>query len=371
MSDVKRPDYSDRSPEGLAKIFRHFARMEAPQLDSPLYEAFCCEVAEDPELLAIASRAPVGQTPVNMLFAAVQFLLLNGLDHPLAARYPALSGCQPPSVRRARKEVFPIFRDLCLGHRCEIESLISSRRVQTNVVQRCSCLVPAFATVAAALLNRPLALIEIGSSAGLNLHWDRFRYLFRLPSGEEPAAWGPPDSPVMVETELRGEVSMPVLPPTIPVAWRTGIDIVPIDLHDRESVTWLRALIWPEHTERHARLEAAIELARSHAECVREGDAVETLPAILGEAPEEAALLVFATFALYQMPRDRLRMLLQSMQRHSLARAVDFLSMEGTGPGYAELRWTRYRHGERATDDLARCNPHGRWLEWLAAPTSI
>src|SRR5205823_13158838 len=38
--------------------------------------------------------------------------------------------------------------------------------------------------------ERPLQLLEIGSSAGLNLHWDRWRYESGLTS------WGSPDAPV-------------------------------------------------------------------------------------------------------------------------------------------------------------------------------
>src|SRR5262245_47143202 len=124
MTEPARPNLWDRTPEGLAAYFRHFARNEAPQLDSALYEAFCVGVADDAELLAIAARAQAGQTPVNMMFAAVQYLLLRGEGGELAAHYPALSGCPAPSFERSRTEVFPVFRALCLEHRSEIEGLV-------------------------------------------------------------------------------------------------------------------------------------------------------------------------------------------------------------------------------------------------------
>ena len=363
---MQRPDYRDRTPEGLAQIFRHFARMEAPQLASPLYEAFCLETADDPELLEIAALAGPGQTPVNLLFAAAQYLLLGGLEHPLRDHYPTLCGCRPPSVAEARAQVFPVFRDLCLSQRAAVEELVADRRVQTNVVQRCSCLLPAFAEVSAAANDgAPLSLIEVGSSAGLNLHWDRFRYALHGAGGT--TAWGSPDSPVLVETELRGDVELPALPARIPVASRVGIDISPIDIEDEDAVRWLRSLIWPEHTERHARLLAALDVARAHGAPVVQGDAVDLLPELIEDARAETAAVVFATFALYQVERDRLRSLLQSMQRASRRRPIDFVTMDGTGPGYAELRWTRYRDGGRQVDLVARCNPHGRWLEWLPA----
>ena len=366
MSEPSRPDLSDRSREGLAAFFRHFARTEAPQLGSALYEAFCDGVADDAELLAIAARAQPGQTPVNMMFAAVQFLLLRGEGRELAARYPTLSGCPAPGLERSRTEIFPLFRAFCLDHRDEIEELVATRRVQTNVIQRCVCLLPAFATVVAeAADDRPLSLIEIGPSAGLNLQWDRYRYVY--PTSPDPTAWGDPGSTVKLTTELRGGQGLPSLAPPLEVAWRIGIDVRPVDLADEDAVTWLRALIWPEHVERHARLRAAIDIARADPIRLVEGDAVDALPGIVAEAPNETLLAVFATFALYQIPRDRLRQLLASMQSASKQRAIAFVSIESSGTTWSEVFLTWYRRGERSTRKLAHCNPHGRWLEWREA----
>jgi hypothetical protein len=360
------PDLRDRSHKGLAAFFRHFARTEAPQLDSALYEAFCDGVADDAELLAIAARAQPGQTPVNMMFAAVQFLLLRGEGRELAAHYPTLSGCPAPGLERSRTEIFPLFRAFCLDHRDEIEELVATRRVQTNVIQRCVCLVPAFATVVAeAADDRPLSLIEIGPSAGLNLQWDRYRYVY--PTSPEATTWGHPGSTVKLTTELRGEQSLPSLAPPLEVAWRSGIDVRPVDLADADAVTWLRALIWPEHVERHARLRAAIDIARSNPIRLLQGDAVDALPAIIAEAPKETLLAVFATFALYQIPRDRVRLLLASMQSASKERDIAFVSIESSGTHWSEVYLTWYRRGDRATRKLAHCNPHGRWLEWRDA----
>jgi hypothetical protein len=238
--------------------------------------------------------------------------------------------------------------------------------VQTNVIQRCVCLLPAFATlVAEATDDRPLAQIEIGPSAGLNLQWDRYRYVY--PTLPDAVTWGDPGSTVTLTTELRGGQPLPSLSPPLEVAWRTGIDVRPVDLADEDAVTWLRALIWPEHVERHARLRAAIEIARRDPIRLVQGDAVDALSGILAEAPQETLLSVFATFALYQIPRDRLRRLLASMQNASKQRDIAFVSIESSGATWSEAFLTWYRRGERATRKLAHCNPHGRWLEWRDA----
>ena len=366
MTESPRPNLWDRDREGLAAFFRHFARNEAPQLDSALYEAFCDGVADDDELLAIAARAQPGQTPVNMMFAAVQYLLLRGVGKDLAAHYPALSGCPAPSLERSRTEVFPLFRAFCLDHRDEIEKLVASRRVQTNVIQRCVCLLPSFATVVAESADdRPLSLIEIGPSAGLNLQWDRYRYVY--PTAPLATPWGDPGSTVELTTELRGERQLPSLASLPEVAWRTGIDVNPIDLADEDAVTWLRALIWPEHVERHARLLAAIDIARARPIRLVQGDAVEAITGMIAEAPPETLLTVFATFALYQIERARLRSLLALMQTASKERPIAFVSIESSGGNWSEIFLTWYRRGERATRKLAHCNPHGRWLEWKEA----
>ena len=54
----------------------------------------------------------------------------------------------------------------------------------------------------------------------------------------------------------------PLEPP--PVAWRAGIDLSPVDLRDEADVRWLRACLWPDQPARHARLDAALQVAREH-----------------------------------------------------------------------------------------------------------
>ncbi|MGH0035505.1 MAG: DUF2332 family protein [Myxococcota bacterium] len=162
-----RPDPRSRTPEGTAKLFESFGEVECPQLGAHLYRALCGGIARDPQLLAMAARAPAWQPPPNLLFASVHLLLLRGEEHPLRAWYPALSGVASPDPSGA----FPAFRDLCLRHRSTIESSSETRLTQTNVIQRTGALLPAFARVFECGGGRPLAVLEIGASAGLNLQW--------------------------------------------------------------------------------------------------------------------------------------------------------------------------------------------------------
>ncbi len=341
--------------EELGAEFDRFARVEAPALDSPTYAALAAGVAGDDELLALAALRQPGQPAPNMLFGAVQYLLLQGVEHSLAAHYPILAGPEPPSG-----SAFPSFRAFCLEHRAWVSDLIATRRTQTQVVRRCTCLLPAFGLVHREA-EAPLALIDIGASAGLNLNFDRYAYRY-LRAGREVLRWGRSASRVELETELRG--SGTVTPPArvIPVASRAGIDVNPIDLADRDELLWLRALIWPEHVERHGQLmDAAAELADSPAP-VHRGDASCDLPRLLDRVPAEAALVVYSTIALYQMSRQGRRRITEELEARSRERPVWRATLEGAHP--PSLTLTRYRAGSGETELLARASPHGEWIEW-------
>ncbi len=346
-------------PAALAGVFHRFGRFEAPQLDSPMYAELSYGISQDPELLALAARTRPGQPPPNMLFAAVQYLLLSGNEHELRQHYPALTGEPRPPVA-----AFPAFRAFCLEHRAAIVGLLQTRLTQTNEIQRCACLLPAFAHVWRERA-RALALIELGPSAGLNLNWDRYRCDYVDADGSSVDSWGRADAPVLVTSVVRGG-NWSTLPQTIPVTWRVGIDIHPVDIDDADQLLWLRSLIWPEHVERHARLLAAVEIARRHRPELLRGDAVAGLPGLLARAPGDAAVVVYATHVLYQLSREAQKALFEALRDDSRrsARRLDLITMESTGEGDSQLAQHVFRAGERETRELARVNPHGRWLRW-------
>lgn len=339
----------------LGAAFEQFARVEAPDLDSPTYVELAAGVAGDDELLALAARRRQGQPAPNMLFAAVQYLLLQGVEHPLAAHYPILAGPEPPPG-----SAFPPFRAFCLEHRERIAELVATRRTQTQVVRRCTCLLPAFGLVHREA-GAPLALIDVGASAGLNLNFDRYAYRY-LRNGSEILRWGSGPARVDLEADLRGPGAPPEPPREIPVASRDGIDLNPIDLADPDELLWLRALIWPEHLERHAQLmDAAAELKGSPIRLHR-GDAARDLPHLLERVPAEAALVVYSTIALYQVPREGRRRITEGLEVRSRERPVWRVALEGAHR--PSLTLTRYRSGTGETELLARASPHGWWIEW-------
>ena len=166
----------------MSAAFVRFAEYECRGV-SPLYETLALGIAQDPELLALAGAARVGQQVPNLLFAAVH-LLLSGepaKGDPLARYYPDLA---EPTARAT--DAFPAFRRFCLAHAGAIAEIIGSRSVNTNEVGRCAVLRLGYADIARILPAVPFALVEIGASAGLNLFWDNFCYEYECGPAHAP-----------------------------------------------------------------------------------------------------------------------------------------------------------------------------------------
>lgn len=276
--------------EALARRFRMFA--DECRGVSPLYERLSLEISRDPEMLILAADAGSGPVP-NLFFAAVHFLLLGGVRHPLVDFYPSVLG----KVRR--DDPYPAFRSFCGERATEIRRLISTRRVQTNEVRRSALLLPAFAIVARRT-GKPLALVEIGASAGLNLLFDRYSYDYG-----EGRRLNAPDVPVEIFCELRGERTPPI-PKRFPKVFsRLGVDLAPVDVRDPEAVSWLEALIWPEeYSERAPLLRRTIEVAGQDPPLLLAGDALDLLPGILAATPNDATPCVFHTFTVNQFSEE-------------------------------------------------------------------
>jgi len=182
-------------------------------------------------------------------------------------------------------------------------SLVSTRRVQTNEVRRCCYLLPAV-MLAAHLAARPLALIEAGASAGLNLAMDH--YACNYGTG---TTIGDTGSPLTLRCRLDGTCRPPLNLPIPQVGWRARIDPHTLDPASPDDAAWLRALVCADHHGRAAVLAAALTAAATpppvppHA-----GDAAERLPALIASAPADMTVCLFHTaFLAHLPPLDRER----------------------------------------------------------------
>jgi len=351
------PGYIDGwSLENLAKRFERFGREECAG-HNLVYEPISLGVANDPAVLEIAATTPQGQPAPNLLYAVVHYLLMKGIEHPLSAFYRTFS-LNP----RPREEAYPCFHDFCLEHRAEIQQLLASRRVQTNEVRRCACLLPFFGMAYAQGQQKPLALVEVGASAGLNLLWDNYGYDYG-----EYGRYGVLNSPLQLNCEIQGEPRLP-LPAKLPeIAYRVGLDLSPVNLRDPDAVLWLEALVWPEHLDRMALLRTAAQLAQPHPPELIEGDALEVLPQILPSIPPDTTLCLYHSFTVNQFSpgmRERFTAIIDAEgQKRDLFRfAMEYI------PGGASMTVTSYQAGQKTEQIMASCNGHGRWLKWLANP---
>ncbi|MGS2614556.1 DUF2332 domain-containing protein [Micromonospora sp. LZ34] len=247
----------------IAESYVEFGTREARGV-SPTYERLSLAVSRDDELLALVDTLPPGKRQPNLLFGVVR-LLGGPVDDPAA------------------------FRDFTLANWPAIEAELRTRAVQTNEPGRCAVLLPVLAA-----LPQPLALLEVGASAGLCLYPDRYAYRY----GDHRLGTGDP----VLDCALTGTVPPDRLPE---VVWRGGLDLNPLRVTDSADVAWLDALIWPEQTHRRARLRAAAAVAAADPPLLARGDLVDDLPALAARAPAGATLVVFHTSVLYQVPAPR------------------------------------------------------------------
>jgi hypothetical protein len=320
---------------------------------SPLYEAVCRQMLDDADLLEIMRQTPAAQPGPNLFLAAVHFLLLQGVKHELRQFYGTCVANPRPAA-----DAWPAFRSFCLTHREQIIPLLHQGRVQTNEVRRCSYLFPAFSLVQRTEPDRPLAIIEIGTSAGLNLNWDRYAYDYGA-----QGRFGSDSSSVVIHSDWRGRgwQSSTAVPQVI---HRVGIDLHPVDVNDRHQALWLQSLLWPDQPERFALQRAAIEEFRRSPATLVAGNALQVLPLEIAQAPADANLCIVHCHTLNQFSEPERTALEQIIRAASHDRAINVISAEWIKTPQTKLRLAEWQKGEHSNTLLAEVDHHGRWIDW-------
>ena len=312
------------------------------QLGSPFCGTLLRRAAEDLEsggptwIVLEGSEIEDGAAALALrLLGAVHRLVLTGVLPDLARHYPSVGGDGDAGA------AWPAFRAALDDRSQEIRALLS-RPCQTNEVGRSAALVGGFLEVAARS-KRPLRLLEIGASAGLNLRWDQYRY------EAAGGAWGDADSPVRFTTHFD------VPPPfnrDATVVERRGCDLNPIDATSEEGSLTLRSFIWADQLQRFRLLEGAIEVARRVPAQVERIDAVSFLERELAAPRPDVATVVYHSVFMQYVPDE-----VQARIRSTIEGApVSYLRLE-PGDGAFEVR----------LDDqlLATASAHGSHVRWL------
>jgi hypothetical protein len=246
----------------LATVYRQFAEREAVSR-SPLYAVLCREIADDDALLGRLAALPLEKQQPNLLLAAVKYLFGVARD-------------------------WPQFHDLVAAHWVTVRDVVMSRRTQTNEPARCATLLPLLA-----LLPPPLALLEVGASAGLCLLPDWYSYDY---GGQHVSAVLPSSEAPVFRCSVNSQTPIPER--NIDVVWRAGLDLSPLDPTNTDDCDWLRALVWAGEGEREHLLDQALAVASKSRPRVERGDLRRDLTALASEAPREATLVVFHTAVL-------------------------------------------------------------------------
>jgi hypothetical protein len=342
----------------LARLWEWFGGNVAG--GSTIYERICHGVAADPQVLSLVLESPPSGHLPPLLLAAVHDLVLRGDCPALGDVYDGRSTADP----------YDAFREACHDHRDEILATLATRRVQTNEVGRSALIGPAL-TWAAGLIGAPFALVDVGCSAGLNLHCDRY-VLDYGPFG----ASGPSDAAVRCRCEVRS--GTPPIGTALPeIAARIGVDLDPPDLTDPDDARWLLACTWPG-TGRLERTRVAIELARTEPPTILHGDAVATLPKafeVVGPGP----VCVVTTWSVAYLGVDARATFVAGLAEQAAARPLVWLACDTPGtvvaPGIAGPRdagGTRlpdvltavvFDDGPRG-EILATVQTHGEWMAW-------
>ncbi len=363
--------------EELARRFRESARGAGRR--APLYRRFGEAIADDPETARLLLHAPADQRMPVLLYACVHWILLREPGHELRRWYPNLT------VRRAEKppggDPYPAFREFCARNEERLAGLLAERTTQTNEVGRCALFLPVLAEVAAG--DRPIAHLDVGASAGLNLLLDRYRYRYEPDdgTGETHTVGGPSTiggSTVELVCGTRGDVPLPRAVP--PIADRIGLDQSPIDVTRTADADWLRACVWPDQADRFDRLDRALAVASVDPPPIVRGDLVDDLRATVARLDPDAHLVVTASWVLNYLDAERRRAFVDTLDAVAADRDLTWCAAESPMLT-AELPWPAgvadhdrahlthllrvdWRAGHRTVAHLAVAHPHGYWLHW-------
>ncbi len=344
----------------VALVWRDFGTYEAP---TGCFHDWALRVAEDPEVLGwLRTLDSDRERQPNLVLAAARW---HGVPAP--GPYAALRAALLDDDAAGRRRGTPAG---------PVRATVAARRTQTNEVGRLATLAPVLAWLAARH-GEPLALLEVGASAGLCLYPDRWDYTWRTPDGVVATDHG---APGRLTCDVTGPAPEPGAWPSapLPVAWRGGLDLAPVDVTDDDQVAWLETLVWPEHDDRRARLRTAVEVARADPPRVVAADlttraGLERLDGLVDDAGRHGRVVVMHSAVTAYLPtaaRDlleqRLRGLVGDGRAHWLANEGKRVhpAVTATGPDVPDDLATFVLGLDGRA--LAWTHGHGRTLRWVS-----
>jgi hypothetical protein len=318
--------------DAVAERYARFAREEAPGR-SALYTAWAEAVASDAVLGGVLARIPATRRQPPLVFAVTRML------------------GAPADVADWSAWV--------VAHADAVVAECERRSVQTNEPLRCAALLPALS-----LVGGPIALLEVGASAGLCLYPDRYAYRFTSDDGDVLALDPPGGSAVVLGSRLRGGRRPQLHLPE--VVWRAGIDLSPLDARDADDRRWLETLVWPGETGRAERIRDALDIAASDPPRMIAGDAADVLAEVAALAPAEATLVVTTPGVLAHVPAAGRRRIIESARAAGRWITMDAPALhEGWNAPIDTGTWPSDAFALALDGEvLAAVDPLGGFVEW-------
>lgn len=277
--------------------YLRFAHFEAHG-HSPTYERLSLAIADDPATVKLLESLPEDKQQPNLLFGVSRLL---GAPMDQVAKY----------------------NDWLRTNWPDVYGQILARSTQTNEPRRMATLLPLMSEI-----QGPIALLEVGASAGLCLYPDGWSYEF---SGTANIRLGDVTRPTL-RCQLEGSAPSRMAIPT--VVWRAGIDLNPLCVTNDDHRRWLQSLVWPEQVERRHTLDVACQIASQDPPTLVEGDLLEELESLADRAPRDATLVIFHSAVITYLSMSR------RLEFVELVRGLDARWISNEGPNVIPLTKT-------------------------------
>lgn len=313
------------------------------QLDDPAPGAFIAAIRDWP------GPSPLGDAVPLRSAGALHALHLSGMELGLAPIYAEAPADDAALVRAAAGR-----------HEAFLMPWLDSPP-QTNEAGRSSGFVAGMLWLAGQGLPPRFECLEIGSSAGINLMIDCYHYDL---AGVQV---GPDEAAMRFAPEWRGDP-----PPDRAIAFASlrGCDVAPVDLTDPAQALRIKAYIWPEHTVRFARLEAAIAAASARPPDLARMNAADFVEQQLALPQAKGTTRVLMHSIVWQyVPKDQQARVSAAMEkaaeRATADRPLAWIALEANRTLLNHALTVRYWPGGGEESLLAAAHAHGAWLEWF------
>jgi hypothetical protein len=350
------PESAGRMSGEVLKSFRRQAEASR-KLGSP-FTAMLCDVLAEGLSRESAFGRRILDWPGDPGNDVLPLRATGGL-HALArsGRAPALTAAYPPHLVDGT-ELWAALQASINAEDAFLAGYLDSAP-QTNEVARSGIILGACLAIAE-WAKMPLSIIEIGSSAGLNLGFDGYRYDL---GGKE---WGNADATVAIRCRWDG--GHPSIDVPLTIAERAGCDRNPLDPSSPADRERLLSYIWPDQAERLARTRAALDVAERAPWHVERADAADWVEGKLAEPPPKGvARVLMHTIVWTYLPPETKARIEAALQRSGEAATPDaplaWLAVEYDGnPEGAGISVTLWPAG--AVYRLGLADFHGRSVQW-------